>query len=275
VTAEDAGTSVVDMEAVFSKTRFTTCIPSSLGGSGNPSVPTARGIIRGMEAALTHLKKGSLEGKVVVVQGVGHVGWPLVTFLLEKGVARVIGSDIDPEIQKASEKEFGGSKRFEFILKPRGDNSILFLEADIVSPCAVGGILNPLTIPHIRAPIICGAANNQLENMQNDDVLIHQRGILYLPDFLVNRMGIVNCADEQYGYVNNDESIERHLGSTWDNSIFNLSLSLLEEAQKRKVTLQNVCLEEAEKRSLVGHPIWGHRGVKIIESLVEAKWVSS
>ena len=263
VTAEDVGTSVEDMAAVFSRTRFTTCIPAELGGSGNPSVPTARGVIRGMEAALAHLGLGTLAGKTVAVQGLGHVGEPLVGFLREKGVARIVGSDIDPGRRLAG---------VEVRIVERGDNSILFEEADIVAPCATGGVLGPATIAHIRAPIVCGAANNQLEDPERDDLLLQERGVLYLPDFLVNRMGIVNCADEQYGFVEPDPRVEAHLGGEWENSVYNLSLSLLDEARRTGRPPARVALELAEQRSRELHPVWGHRGAEIIRSLVRNGW---
>lgn len=270
VTAEDVGTAVEDMAAVFSRTRFTTCIPPRLGGSGNPSVPTARGVVRGMEAALAHRGLGTLQGKTVAVQGLGHVGEPLIGFLREKGVARVTGSDIDP-----SRRDLPGlfpGFDLEVRIVERGDNSILAEPADIVAPCATGGILNPRTIPQIRAAIVCGAANNQLEDPERDDALLQERGILYLPDFLVNRMGIVNCADEQYGFVDPDPRIEAHLGDAWDNSVYNLSLQVLEEAQRTGATPARVALDLAEKRSRELHPLWGHRGAQIIDSLVRSGW---
>lgn len=266
VTAEDVGTSVEDMTQVFSATRFTTCIPPSIGGSGNPSVPTARGVVRGMEAALAHLGLGTLAGKTVVVQGLGHVGEPIVGFLHEKGVRRIIGSDIDPS-RRDLPSRFPGLD-LEVRITERGDNSILAEPADIVSPCATGAILSPVTIPTIQARIICGAANNQLADPERDDLLLHERGILYMPDFLVNRMGIVNCADEQYGYMDDDPRIESHLGETWDNSIYNLSLRVFEEAKQSGKTPARVALELAEERSRELHPIWGHRGAGIIRSLV-------
>ncbi|HSK78286.1 MAG TPA: Glu/Leu/Phe/Val dehydrogenase family protein, partial [Thermoanaerobaculia bacterium] len=270
VTAEDVGTSVEDMAAVFSRTRFTTCIPPSLGGSGNPSTPTARGVVRGMEAALAHRGLGGLAGKTVAVQGLGHVGEPLLGFLREKGVARVVGSDIDPARREELLWKFSGWDDLEVRIVPRGDNSILEEPADVLAPCATGGILNPRTIPGIRAGIVCGAANNQLEDPERDDLLLEERGILYLPDFLVNRMGIVNCADEQYGYLDEDPRVEAHLGDEWENSVYNLSLAVLDEARKTGKTPARVALDLAEKRSFELHPLWGHRGAAIIRSLVRS-----
>ncbi|HSN86898.1 MAG TPA: Glu/Leu/Phe/Val dehydrogenase dimerization domain-containing protein, partial [Thermoanaerobaculia bacterium] len=270
VTAEDVGTSVEDMAAVFSRTRFTTCIPPSLGGSGNPSTPTARGVVRGMEAALSHRGLGGLAGKTVAVQGLGHVGEPLLGFLREKGVARVVGSDIDPARREELLWKFSGWDGLEVRIVPRGDDSILEEPADVLAPCATGGILNPRTIPGIRAGIVCGAANNQLEDPERDDLLLEERGILYLPDFLVNRMGIVNCADEQYGYLEEDPRVEAHLGDEWENSVYNLSLAVLDEARKTGKTPARVALDLAEKRSFELHPLWGHRGAAIIRSLVRS-----
>jgi leucine dehydrogenase len=274
VTAEDVGTSVEDMAAIFSKTRFTTCIPPELGGSGNPSAPTARGVVRGMEAALHFLGMGDLRGKTVAVQGLGHVGGPLVGLLHARGVGRVIGSDIDAGREKALRGRFPELDLTVRLVR-RGDNALLGEEADIVSPCATGAILGPGTIPRIRARIVCGAANNQLEDPERDDALLQEAGVLYMPDFLVNRMGIVNCADEGSGYVDGDPAFERHLGDTWDNGIYRLSLKVLEEARRTGKTAARVALDLAEERSFETHPIHGHRGVRIIRSLVDSDWAGS
>jgi glutamate dehydrogenase/leucine dehydrogenase len=276
VTAEDVGTSVEDMTAVFSRTRFTTCIPPVLGGSGNPSVPTARGVVRGMEAALIHLGLGSLAGKTVAIQGLGNVGEPLAGMLKDSGAARVVGSDIDPARQEELLRRYPPEPGWELKVRivERGDSSILWEPADIAAPCATGGVLGPATIPGIQARIVCGAANNQLEDPERDDLLLQERGILYLPDFLVNRMGIVNCADEQYGYVDPDPRIEAHLGDEWENSVYNLSLSVLDEARQTDRTPARVALDLAERRSRELHPIWGHRGLEMIGSLVRNDWSS-
>jgi leucine dehydrogenase len=282
VTAEDAGTSVEDMAAVFSRTRFTTCIPPSLGGSGNPSAPTARGVLRGMEAALAHLGRGGLAGKTVAVQGLGHVGEPLVELLRERGVTRVIGSDLDPARCAALRRRFAGQAgaggAFDFTARVAAGDDLWILEqpADVFAPCATGGVLGPLTIPRLAAGVVCGAANNQLEDPERDDLLLHRRGVLYMPDFLVNRMGIVHCADEQYGYVGDeDPRLAAHLGDRWENGIYNLSLAVLAEAARRGEPPVRVALRLAESRSREPHPIWGHRGAAIIRALTrQGAWAS-
>ncbi len=273
VTAEDVGTSVTDMANIFSKTRFTTCIPPELGGSGNPSEPTARGVVAGMEAAFTYLND-SLEGKTIAVQGLGHVGLPLIKFLFEKNVAKIIGWDIFPDVVEAAKKEFEG-KNIEFNLIEKNDNSIFATQCDVFSPCATGAILNEKTIPMLRAKIVCGAANNQLEDPVNDDKALHKRGIIYVPDFLTNRMGIVNCADEQSGYVNHDPLIEKHLTKDCKFSIHQMTLKVLNESKKSGQSTGAMAVKMAEKLSLENNPIFGHRGQLIINSLVEDGWEKS
>lgn len=270
VTAEDVGTSVTDMANIFSRTRFTTCIPPELGGSGNPSVPTARGVVAGMEAALEFIGD-SVEGKTIAVQGLGHVGLPLIKFLFEKKVAKVIGWDIFPEVVNNAKKELDG-KNAELHLVDSHDDSMFGVECDILSPNATGAVLNEKTIPNIKAKIVCGAANNQLEDPIRDDTALHKKGILYIPDFLTNRMGIVNCADEQAGYVNNDPLIEKHLTKDWEYSIHQMTLNVLSESKNTGKSTGVMAVEMAEKLSLQNHPVFGHRGQLIINSLIEDKW---
>jgi len=266
VTAEDVGTSEEDMAAVFSRTRFTTCIPARLGGSGNPSAPTALGVVRGMEAALAHLKMGSLEGKTVAMQGLGHVGEPMLEYLKERGVARVLGAELDAGLVQRLEQRFGRWLLARVV--ERGDQSILFEDVDIVSPNATGAILNAESIPQIRAKIVCGAANNQLADDTQDDLRLLQAKVLYMPDFLVNRMGIVNCADEQYGYVQPDPRFERHLDDEWENGIYRLSLQLLAHAEREGRSPHAMALRLARERSFELHPLTGHRGVGIVRALM-------
>jgi glutamate dehydrogenase/leucine dehydrogenase len=259
------------MANVFATTRFTTCIPQRLGGSGNPSVPTARGVVAGMEAGLSFLGLGTLEGKTVAVQGLGNVGRPLIRFLFEKNVERVIGDDINPDHVEKARQEFK-DKNLEARLVDPGDDGIFEAEALILSPCATGAILNPRTIPKIKARIVCGAANNQLEDAYRDDRSLHERGVLYVPDFLTNRMGIVNCANEQYGYIGHDPLIEQHLTKDWEFSIHRMALKVFEASKKSKEPPNQSALRLADRLSLENHPLFGHRGQKIISSLVEDGW---
>ncbi len=271
VTAEDVGTNVSDMAAIFSRTRFTTCIPESLGGSGNPSVPTALGVVRGMEAALAHLEMGSLAGKSVSVMGLGNVGEPLIGYLRQSGVKRISGSDIEAgRIEKV--KSLYPDLDLDLRLVPPGDTSLFSAPADILSPCAVGAVLNRESIPAISAKVVCGAANNQLDDPEHDDSLLAARGILYLPDFLVNRMGIVTCADESFGYVEKDPAIERHLSHDWENGVYQVALRVLDDSRRTGSTPHRIARQLADEKATEPHPLWGHRGQLIINSLRSRGW---
>ncbi len=274
VTAEDVGTSIDDMANIFSNTRFTTCIPHNVGGSGNPSVPTARGVVAGMEAAVHYLNAESLEGKTIAIQGLGHVALPMIKFLFEKKVKKIVACDIFKNAVKNAKHEFYG-ENFEARLAGMNDNSILYEECDILAPCAIGAILNKDTIPLIKAKIICGAANNQLEDPLADDMRLFEKGLIYVPDFLTNRMGIVNCADEQAGYLDNDPNVERHLSKDWEYSIHQTTLKVLEESKTENTPPGKVAIELADKLSRELNPIYGHRSQLIINSLVENGWERS
>jgi glutamate dehydrogenase/leucine dehydrogenase len=271
VTAEDAGTRPADMAQIFSRTRFTTCVPPALGGSGNPSVPTARGVISGMEAALAFLGAGELAGKTVAVEGVGHVGAALVGFLLDKGVRRVVAADVRPEAVAAVKAAHPGAPLEARVVTP-GDDALLGVECDVLAPCALGARLSHATIPALRAAVVCGAANNQLEDPALDDRRLAARGVIYVPDFLVNRMGIVTCADEQAGYVEGDPLIERHLDRTWDLSIYRSTLRVLETARAQGEPPSQVATALADALAAEPHPLFGHRGRQIIDSLVAGRW---
>ena len=272
ITAEDVGTNTEDMGWIFSKTRFITCIPSSFGGSGNPSGATARGVVAAMEAALESRREGNLEGKRVVVQGAGHVGEIIIELLLDRG-ASVLASDISEARIAALQKRWA-ERAIELRKSERGDLSILSEPCDILCPAATGAILNEETIPLLRCQIVCGAANNQLEDPERDDEALRARGILYLPDFLVNRMGIVNCANEQYGQIGADPSFERHLGKTWTSSIYQTSLRVIARADAEKIGPHRAAERTADELSQELHPIWGHRGAEIIAARRDDGWAS-
>jgi leucine dehydrogenase len=271
VTAEDAGTNVNDMANVFSSTRFTTCIPLELGGSGNPSIPTARGIISGIKAALNFLKMNSLKGKTVAVQGAGNVGIALIHYLFEEKVKKIFAFDISKENVDRVKFEFS-QMNIEAFKVDKEDISVFNICSDILSPCATGAILNSETIPMIKAKIICGAANNQLEDPDRHGKELYKRGIIYVPDFLTNRMGIVNCSNEQYGYLNNDPFVERHLLTKWNHSIYKMTIKVLNESKRTKEDAAKVAVRLADKLSKENHPVFGHRGIRIINSLVQTRW---
>jgi leucine dehydrogenase len=191
ITAEDSGTGLEDMEVVRTATKHVTGIDVAHGGSGDPSPFTALGVRRGIEACVEFkLKKSSLNGVHVAVQGVGHVGYHLCKELAGAG-AKLSVADVDPLKSERAKREFGA----EVVPLDR----IFEVQCDVVAPCALGSALNDDTIPRIKASIVAGAANNQLAEPRHGDDL-HARGILYAPDYAINAGGLVNVAQEVRGY---------------------------------------------------------------------------
>jgi leucine dehydrogenase len=272
--AEDVGLTPEDTARMFSKTRFMTCIPQSLGGSGNPSRSTGIGVVCAMESALDYLNMGSLKGKKVVIQGAGNVAGFMLDELLSKGVGKVVMSDISQRLIESRKQQYAQYKDVvEFRLAPADDNSILAEPCDILAPAALGGVLNSQSIPNIQCKIVCGAANNQLLDPVEHDHQLKQRGILYIPDYVANRMGIVNCANENYGYVKHpDPVIARHFGREWDNAIYNIVTQILKIAEKDQIPTGIAANMFADELCELSHPIWGHRSWDIIQGLVADKW---
>ncbi|KAH3761102.1 Glu/Leu/Phe/Val dehydrogenase [Pelomyxa schiedti] len=273
VTAEDLGVKTVDCDRVFARTRFTTCISDPFGGSGNPGLKTGWGIACGMEAALNYLGRGGVAGKKIAIMGCGNVATSLIGKLLEKGVGSVIDADMSRDAVEIARKRFAAFPNVQFRVCPPGDYSILYEEADVVSPCAVGGVINSRTIPNIRAKIICGPANNQLEDDERDDKLLKQRGIRFVVDFVVNRMGIVNCCNEQYGHLDNDPAVDRHFDINYKDGIYQVTQRVLQLSDQKGITEVEAANQLADEASRVPHPIWGpNRWRQISAELVASRW---
>jgi len=201
VTAEDVGMSVDLMEKVARGTKYVAGLSLKAGkAGGDPSPKTAFGIFKGMEAAVRfRLGRDTLDGLTVAVQGVGHVGYYLCRYLHEAGAALVV-ADIDAARVQRAVDEFGATA-VEL-------EALLMQDVDVVSPCALGAILNAKSIPKLRAGIVAGGANNQLESPQ-DGQRLHEAGILYAPDYVINGGGIINVASEYYGDASDEEVWER------------------------------------------------------------------
>lgn len=199
ITAEDVGTTVSDMDLIHEETDFVTGISPAFGSSGNPSPVTAYGIYIGMKAAaLEAFGDDSLEGKTITVQGVGNVAYTLCKHLHEEG-AKLIVTDINQDAVQRAVNDFGA-----VAVAP---NDIYSQEADIFAPCAMGAIINDETIPQLKVKVVAGSANNQLKEERHGDEL-EAKGIVYAPDFVINSGGVINVADELYGY-NNERAMKR------------------------------------------------------------------
>ncbi len=184
ITAVDSGTSPEDMDIIQKRTPYVTCTTSS-GVGGDPSPQTALGVRRGIEAAIKFkLDRDNLTGTHVAIQGAGHVGYYLAKELHERG-ARLTMCDFNLKSLQRCVDEFGVT-----VCSP---DAIYDIEADVFAPCALGAVLNLHTIKRLRVPIVAGSANNQLAH-QHHGVLLHERGILYAPDFLINAGGLIYVA---------------------------------------------------------------------------------
>ena len=267
VTAEDVGTRPDDMRAIFERTRHVTCIPPELGGSGNPSHFTARGVVCAMEGALAELGHGELAGKRVVMQGAGNVATFMMEELLARDVASILATDIS-EPRLSAVRQRIPDERLTLRCDDPKDRSVFGEACDVFAPNALGGVLNPDTIPMLKTDLVCGAANNQLLDESRDAALLAQRGITYVPDFLANRMGIVNCADEASGRLPDDPAILRHLGRDWDNAVYVVTRRVLARARDEGVGTAAAANALADELAREPHPIWPGRGRAIARSLL-------
>jgi len=193
ITAEDVGTNPADMRQIGMATRHVAGTPREEGGCGDPSPTTAYGVLRGMQAlAEDALERPTLEGVRVAVQGLGHVGMRLVEHLLGDQGAVVVAADVRPAIMQQAQERFADNPRFSLV----APDVIHLQECEVFAPCALGAILNPATIPHLRCRIVAGAANNQLADEDRDGEALRQRGILYGVDYVLNAGGLIHVAQD-------------------------------------------------------------------------------
>jgi leucine dehydrogenase len=187
LTAEDVGTTQADMDRLRAVTPYVTGTSPELDGSGDPSPATAWGVFCAMGAVAARLwGDPSLAGRHVVVLGVGKVGSALARHLHEAG-ARLTLADVRADVVGALAAELGASVV--------GVDEAATVECDVLSPCALGAVLDAATIPLLRCSAVCGAANNQLAT-DADGERLGERGVLYAPDYVVNAGGVVNIAEE-------------------------------------------------------------------------------
>ncbi|MDB5671259.1 MAG: Glu/Leu/Phe/Val dehydrogenase [Alphaproteobacteria bacterium] len=200
VTAEDVGITVADLVEVAKQTEFVSGLPAGQGEvGGDPGPHTSYGVFLGVKAAVRHaLGKDSLSGLHIAIQGAGSVAGGLARRAAEEG-ARISLADIDRGRAEALAGEVGAT-----VVDPA---EIMTLEADVLSPNALGAILTEASIAALRVPLVAGGANNQLAT-PDDGQRIHQRGILYAPDYVINAGGIINVAME-YLKSGDQQSVKR------------------------------------------------------------------
>ena len=216
VTAEDVGMNVSDMVDISRGTRFVAGLPPAEGAvGGDPGPHTSYGVYLGVRAAVRRrLGRDSLAGLHIAIQGAGSVAGGLARRAAADG-ARISVADIDSGRAGILAAEVGGAA-----VDP---NEIMTLEADLLSPNALGAILTEDSIAALKVPIVAGGANNQLATPEDGD-RIQARGILYAPDYVINAGGIINVATEYLRDGDEElvsrriEGITRRLDEIWDES---------------------------------------------------------
>lgn len=198
ITAEDVGVSVSDMSCVARSTSFVSGLPhQGAAAGGDPSPKTAYGVYCGILAAIqARLSTRSVKGLRIAVQGLGSVGRNLCDRLHAEGAILFV-ADISKAACEMAQQKYGATVV--------SIDEILYQDVDVISPCALGGILNAESIPKILAPVIAGGANNQLATPE-DGELLRKRNILYAPDYVINAGGII-CAAAEYLHTGNEKEV--------------------------------------------------------------------
>ncbi len=186
IATEDMNTATADMETLHESTRHVVGREAGVGGAGDPSPVTARGVYLGIRAALRAAGLGEEPaGRHVAIEGVGKVGLALAQSLMADG-AKVTVCD-------TRQGQLDAARRLGAQVAPY--ETIHHTRCDVFAPCATGASINGESIPRLRCRIVAGAANNQLDTPADGEAL-HRRGILYAPDFVINAGGLINVADE-------------------------------------------------------------------------------
>ena len=240
ITAEDVGTTEQDMDFINMETKY---VAGTSGGksAGDPSPVTAYGIYQGVKATAEYtFKENTLKDKVIAVQGVGQVAYSLCKHLKEEG-AELIVTDINQEAVNRAVVDFGATA-----VEP---DEIYSVECDIFVPCALGAVINDDTLKQFKAKAIAGSANNQLKENKHGDKL-HEMGIVYAPDFVINAGGVINVADEMVGY--NQERAMKKVENIYDNlkRVFEISK---EENIPTYVAADRMAEERIENISHLSH----------------------
>lgn len=186
ITALDSGTVLTDMDIIA---EYTPHVASLSKHNGDPSPSTAKGVFKGIQAAVAFkLGKDRLKDLHVAIQGLGHVGYALARHLHEAG-ARLTVADINPVSVDSAVTEFGASAV--------STADIHKVACDVFAPCALGAIINDTSIEQLQTTIIAGAANNQLAHTRHGKIL-HEKGILYAADYVINAGGLIFAASKYF-----------------------------------------------------------------------------
>lgn len=230
VTGQDVNITPQDVGKISRETNYVVGVEQKSGG---PAPITAIGVFLGIKAAVEfRLHTTKLDGLKIAVQGSGNVGKNLCQQLHECG-AKLFVADIDKDKTEELQRLYGAT-----VVEP---NEIYSLDVDVFAPCALGGILNSLTIPQIVAPIVAGAANNQLEDEVLHSKMLQAKDILYCPDYVINAGGLINVYNEMIGY-------EEKKALQQVNNIYDTLLDIFGRAKKHELTTYEAAQHLADER---------------------------
>lgn len=228
-TAEDVGIGINDVEILAKTSDYV----FGLAATGDPSPFTARGCFEGIRAAVKHKwGRDSLEGLTVAVQGIGNVGRYVCKNLYNAG-AQLIVADVNTDAVAYAVKKFGATA-----VPPE---KIYSQDVDIFSPCAMGGILNDATIPQLKAGMVAGVANNQLAEPRHGRML-HTKGVLYAPDYVINAGGMLNASGDIFGTYDINQVMERV------NLLYDATLRIFEMAKQKNRPTSEVADDMARQK---------------------------
>jgi leucine dehydrogenase len=216
VTAEDVGMSEARMKVIAGETKYVSGLPVAAGAAGgDPGPYTARGVYLGVVAAARRgLGVSDMRGVRVAVQGVGSVGGGVARLLAADGAVLTL-ADVDHARAERLAGELGAA-----LATP---DAILAADVDVVSPNALGAVLTEASIAALKARVVAGGANNQLATAA-DGQRLHDAGVLYAPDYVINAGGIINVGLEYLGHGDESEVLDRiaqipaRLAQVWDEA---------------------------------------------------------
>ncbi|WP_175614769.1 Leu/Phe/Val dehydrogenase [Piscibacillus halophilus] len=224
-TGTDMGTTMDDFVHAYKETKNIVGIPEAYGGGGDSSIPTAEGVIYGLKATNKMLfGDENLSTVTYAIQGLGKVGFKVAERLLREG-ASIYVSDISDDNIEAIQSIARSTPGMLTVVDP---NDIYSQQADIFIPCALGGIINDITIEQFQFKAIAGSANNQLLKEEHG-IELAKRGILYAPDYIINAGGLIQVSDELYG-----ANKERVLIKT--KEIYNTMIEVYKQAELKQIS---------------------------------------
>jgi leucine dehydrogenase len=186
ITGEDVGTTLHDMETLYSETNHVVTLPVHAGGAGDISPATALSSMLATKAcALKAWGDDSLKGRTVALQGLGVCGEKALKLMVDEG-ARVTVADIDADKVSAAVAEHG--------VESCAPSEIYDVDADIFAPYALGAVINDDTISRLKVKVVAGSANNILAEERHGDEL-QARGITYAVDYVANSGGTIFDTD--------------------------------------------------------------------------------